>query len=349
MYKPEISCFDYDAATGGLLIGASDRLGQGTVMSLIPIANNADNGPTPHQKPTENHLDVRALMAVKSDISSVNIAPSRAVVITSQGGNNTPPIVHLTRLLDPAEAENESIPVDSGMSMQFRHPDITTIWCSAPNPWETSGNDQIAIGTQTSVINIHGSGHWQTHPAIRTDSDVLALSWIAPHTLAAGLRSAEVRLWDSRSNGTSLRLRHRGVVTGIKSAGSEAQIVVDGLRSSLCMYDLRMVRAPKKTGSRPSKALIEFASEDHQEMYPTGFDVNPELGIVIAAGDKDWLSAYSLRSGKRLERWRISNELSLDPSKREEGVTKCARFVETQQGAPEIMASFNSRIVKFAW
>lgn len=317
-------------------------------MSLIPRTDRVEGTALGVDRPTRRNPDVRAIMAVKADISSVNITPSRAVVITSQG-NSTPPIVHLTRLLDPTEAETELMPVDSGMSMQFRHPDVTTIWTSAPNPFETSGNDQIAIGTQTSVINIHGSGHWQTHPAMMTDSDVLALDWIGAHTLAAGLRNTEVRLWDSRSNGTSTRLRHSSVVTGLKSAGNGSQIVVNGLQNSLCMYDLRMAKPPKAS-SEPSRALIEFASEDHHEMLPTGFDVNAELGVVIAAGDKDCLVAYSMHSGKRLQRYKMSSERPIDPTRpKEEGIVKCARFVESQTGTPKIMASFNSRIIDLAW
>lgn len=342
-----MSCFDYDTATGALLVGVSDHPEQGAVLCVDPSDGSADFRQDVNRTPT---LNIHGIVAVKSSISSVNISPSRSVVITSQG-NDTPPIVHLTRLLEPSEAQVGSTLMDIGLSMQFRHPDVATIWCSAPNPYNSSGHDEIAIGTQTSVVMLRGSGQWESHLPMRTRRDVLALGWTDPHTLAVGFRSAKVRLWDSRSNGSSLRIRHRGAVTGIKSAGDPTQIVVNGLRNSLCMYDLRMVRDPAEF-RQPSEALLDFVSVQHEQMVQTGFDVDTELGLVIAANDMCTLGLYSLRNGKELKQWNMSQDVvdhNGDKIMESKGTVRCARFIPTESGSPKIMVSYNSRIVECAW
>lgn len=361
--RPKISCFDYDPATSGLLVGVIDLLDQGSVLSIPRSPNSPINPVNPiSAAESERYGEIRQLAAVRAEVSSVHITPSRNVVITS-AGSVSPPSVHLTRLLDPVDAGNFNIPIDSGMTTQFRMSKMAWIWTSAPNVMDASSVENIAVGTNNAILNLYGHSDWQSQTIMQTDSDVLALSWIGPQTLASGQRNAEVHLWDSRSNGKALRLRHKAAVTGIKSAGNQSQIVVNGLRDSLSLYDLRMIQPPRiPTGVKSarnarcagfhnaSRPLVEYLSDDHQYTYPVGFDVDPPLGVVIASGDSGILNAYALHSGKKLKSWHMDNRLAHIPNiPKSGGLAKCARFIEGPRRCPEILASYESKVQRLAW
>lgn len=353
LINPQVSSFDYDRITGGLLLGLQDAKGAGSMVSMLP--NTARAWKPSHVSPRQT---MRPMTAFRSQISSVNMSPSRTVVTTSTGSDYSP-IIHITKLLDPSEI-NWPLPADSGMSFQFRPPDIITVWTSAPNPWISSDStESIAIGTSNGVVNIYGQSNWHTQQALRTDSDVLALGWLGPHTLAAGLRDSNVHLWDSRSNGKVLRLRHGGPVVGIKPGDVETQPVVCGCRNSLCLYDLRMpsIKAGKlpsytegwskrwrPNSATPTKPLIEFEYENNYH-FQMGFNVQPDLGIVVAGDEHCGLQTWSLRTGRKIKGWLQGK----DDRRLNRSLMKCIRIVEDEQGRPKIFAGSGFNIEEFGW
>jgi hypothetical protein len=138
------------------------------------------------------------------------------------------------------------------MSSLFRPPNLTTIFCSAINPWLSSGNQEnIAIGTSggSGVVRFGsanfpdtGSRNWRRLPAMKTYSDVLAVDWLDPNMLAAGLRDASVVLYDIRVQQGIKRMKHTGGVIGLKRADENSRFVVAGMGAQLALYDLRALR-----------------------------------------------------------------------------------------------------------
>ncbi|KAF2097142.1 hypothetical protein NA57DRAFT_77397 [Rhizodiscina lignyota] len=355
--RPDINCFDIDRITGGFILGVADAKGIGNVIAFPPKDENAENRGAEGASPW-------VMMAFRSTISSISMSPSNTIVATSTGSHQAP-VVYITKATHQPETFRRtgrnllrmgqySSPTNPGLSLQFR-PDVDTIWASTFNQFNASGpTENVAIGTSNGVIQLYGENDWQFRQAMSTTSDVLALDWLSPNTLAAGLRNATVRLWDSRSNGTSLRLFHGGPVVGVKRAGNESLVAVCGLKSSLCLYDLRMTKAaspinahtmiPYPKVSNSTTPVIRFAYEN-EYTYPVGFDVNADLGIIAAGDGAGGLQVFSLRTGRHERGWKQRMQ-----TRRDEDVwNRCVRIVENDEGPPTICAAIGSRIQKFFW
>jgi len=375
--ETEILSFDYDPATKGLLLGYAMQSNH--VNSLISVLPNELDS---HDHLTYSMNNIRPITAFRSEISSVNLGPSRTLITTSTGSAH-PPTIHITNLLEPEDV-HPRMPLDTGISTVLRPPDLTTIWTSAPNryfsnhqgetPTEATSN-MVAIGTSNGIISLTRSWNsWESSTPLKTESDVLALDWLSPTVLAAGLRDASIFLWDARSQGSTLRLRHSSAVSALRRADSESRIVVCGLANSLAMYDLRMVReavaggesgTPTKQGNHPEPApkrkkkrksrqggsarpvSAPMLSFDYSNAYryPLGFDVPAELGLVAAAQDDGTIQMYSLQTGNKIK-W-----AGAIPQQPQQGAPqiKCLRFVDDGRGVPKVMASIGASIVEYAW
>ncbi|EON61814.1 hypothetical protein W97_01031 [Coniosporium apollinis CBS 100218] len=204
----------------------------------------------------------------------------------------------------------------------------------------------------------HAHFDWTGSKTAETKSDVLALDWLSPNLLAAGLRNASVMLYDMRSGGSALRLRHNGVVTGLRRADDETRLVVCGFPDALCMYDLRMSREPEapqpgqsgkgkrdrqKPKMPPTAPLLRF-EYSNKYRYPLGFDVNAEVGLVAAAEDNGRIQLYSLQSGKR-----VAGVPEVQGNRAEPHQIKCLRIVETLDRGTKVLAGVGARIVELAW
>lgn len=208
---------------------------------------------------------------------------------------------------------------------------------------------------------------------LKTQSDVLALDWLSPRVLAAGLRDASIFLWDARSQGSAVRLRHNSTVSALRRADGESRIVVCGLSNSLAMYDLRMVREgitdaeeasllqkgghPEPTQKRKRKRKGRQGGSARQVStpvltfdysnayrYPLGFDVSAELGLVAAAQDDGTIRMYSLQTGEK-----IGWAGAVPQAAQEASQVKCLRFVDDGRGVPKVMASIGASVVEYAW
>jgi WD40 repeat protein len=244
---------------------------------------------------------------------------------------------------------------------------VNTIWTALPNPYCTESNENVAVGTSNGLITLeNASGTWRCSPLIETNSDVLALDWLSPTILAAGLRDASVMLYDSRSRDSIKRLRHGAPIIGLRRADHESRLVVCGITNCLAMYDLRMIREaiPANTVSRnsnhhrkqnsrwktpvgglavaPSKPVLRFEYAN-QGQFPIGFDVQTELGLVAAAEETGDVQLYSMRTGEKVRKLEVASG----------GVTgehvKCLRFVKDERGVAKLMAGAGARIVEYCW
>jgi hypothetical protein len=375
----EILNFNYDPDTEGLLLGIS-QIGTTELDQLVSVLPN-DNSTWPAlYLPSNTNNDdsmrthysfakLRPMHHFQSNISSISLSPSRTLITTTLG-SSYPASIHLTQLLDPWNAVS-SQPLDTGISTLMRPLAVSSIWTASPNPHCTSSNETVAVGTSNGLITIDNStGTWRCSPLVETHSDVLALDWLSPTTLAAGLRDSSIMLYDSRNRDSIKRLRHGAPVIGVRRGDHESRLVVCGLSSCLAMYDLRMIREAvsssttkpavnnnnqhKKQKNRWKRQPIDLVRNptsmpvvqfeyNNQYQHPLGFDVQNELGIVAAAEETGNVQIYSMRTGEKVRKLEIASG----------GLTgehvKSLRFVEDVRGVQKIMATAGSKIVEYCW
>jgi len=381
-----IGPFVYESHTRRLIYSVPRTCGHGDGLFGSYLENNTN------RKVAGRYT--KALSFHLSTISSISLSSARTLVVTTTGSTD-PPRISVTRLADRAThgvdhdtQEITRLELEDGPSLEYRPPNIETIWTSAPNPFTSSptGSDDgiIAVGASDGVFILRSSPQtrrdWECTHALRTTSDVLATEWLSPTTLAAGLRDSNVHLYDPRSHGSSMRLRHAASVTGLKRGTSEYEVIVSGLKQSLSLYDLRMARYPesrkviykpgqtlrgpeygkRKRKRTPKEWLVSEATSSEPVFsleysnavyYPIGLDVHPGLGILAAAEPGAKVQIYSLRSGKKVKTCEL-----LTPEEKEwhwqsdgDHWAGCLRFVESDGEAPKLMASVGSKIVELAW
>jgi hypothetical protein len=375
----QILNFNYDVETDGLLVGinqdAANEIDQ--LVSILPNDNEtwpAWFGPPSNIDETfRSHYSynkMRTILHYQSNISSISLSPSRTLVTTTMGSSH-PASIHLTQLVDPQNAAS-SQPLDTGISTLMRPLGVSTIWTASPNPYRTSIDEIVAVGTSNGLITLDNeSGTWRCSPLVKTDSDVLSLDWLSPTVLAAGLRDASIMLYDSRNRDSIKRLRHASPVIGLRRADHESRLVVCGLSNSLAMYDLRMIREaisshptepsphktsqPKKPKNRWKKQSVDMLGKpasskpvlhfeyNNKYQLPSGFDVQTELGLVAAAEETGDVQIYSLRTGEKVRTLDIASDGSTGEH------VKCLRFVEDGRGVQKIMAAAEAKIVEYCW
>jgi WD40 repeat protein len=245
------------------------------------------------------------------------------------------------------------------------------IFCSAINPWPAT-REAIAIGmsapTGVSVFTSPDDGMlrhkiWDQRQTQETNSDVLAVDWLSPNLLAAGLRDATVVLYDIRAQKGVERMKHSGGILNLKRADVDTRFVVAGMGAKMALYDLRALRkedAPqfnskqkrekshskKAQGGVPetryngvAKPVVTFRYENQYHMM--GMDVCAELGVVAAAEHGGWVRISSLRTGESIARWNV---------KQDEGdMVGDIRFIEDAMGVTKVLVSCRSRIVELSW
>ncbi|KAL1636919.1 hypothetical protein SLS56_001016 [Neofusicoccum ribis] len=334
-----VRCFDYDAETRTLITGVEDK--HHLLLSTFVDPNLSSRRITPkwHQ---------RDFQALTSTVSSVHITPHRRVVVTTRG-SSSPAEIQISSLRFQ-ESVLDRVYMDSTVNLTPNS--HTTIFASAPNPF-SSGPEIVAVGTLGSVIRLEeGPSSWagttafEKGPNKRPDA-ALALQWLGPHSLSAGFRSGDIVLYDARSKGHKTRLQHLSSVIGIKRGDHDSQLVVAGLKSTMCLYDLRMIKDHKAT--RPV-----FRFQDYENSYTeaSGFDVHQLSGLVAAAQENGYVQLYSLKNGSKIRRMRAPGLYGSGYDPRSRSRVSCLRFVEevigADKGRTKLLGSIDSQVVQFA-
>lgn len=306
---------------------------------------------------SSNNYDAGLIDYFRSDITSVSLSQTHNTLLTTSSGSSGNPDIYLTRL----QEVDGTYETRFAESIRFQTEAHATVFTAAANPWH--GNERpfafgASEGVTTMYLDPHARFGWTGGKPIAAKSDVLALDWLGPGLLAAGLRNASVMLYDTRSQGSALRLRHNGAVTALHRADDETRLVVCGFPDALCMYDLRMQRelaAPQtghsskgKRGRQKPKApstvsLLRFEYSNRYR-YPLGFDVNADVGLVAAAEDNGRIQLYSLQSGKRVE-----GVPDVQENRADRHQIKCVRIIETPDRGTKVLAGVGARIVELAW
>lgn len=98
-------------------------------------------------------------------------------------------------------------------------------------------------------------------------SDTLAVDWLDQNVVISGARNGQIRLWDTRNNGTSTRMLHPSCTTHVRRL-NEHMIVVAGL--------MHQVTLPP-----PS---------DHAYIQQLRHPFNPRLGLPV----KDRMTIFKI-------------------------------------------------------
>ena len=265
-YGWEISELAWDSATKSVVWGAQNHDG----IAAVTLAQRNSDDNTSRKFAIEK---CRPVTHFPSPVSSVNMNPKTRTLVMTTTGDKTPPIVHISQVQDPIPT-NENVYIMDGACCSFKPHNVTTIFTSASNPWlSSSGQETIAIGTSHEVgiqvltahdANIH-SRDWRLGKDYKTYSDVLAVDWLSPHLLAAGLRDASVILYDIRSQSGIKRMKHSGGIMNLKRADNGKRFVVAGMGGKMAMYDLRALRTqdalprPQNTQTTPSGSKSRLA------------------------------------------------------------------------------------------
>ncbi|QDS76974.1 hypothetical protein FKW77_005580 [Venturia effusa] len=379
--KTEISCFDYDSATQGIIFGTKHNAWKGPEASLSSILPRKESSTS---KPDYKSCVPVHIMAFPSEISSITLTSHRSMTATSLGSRSSPDI-YITNLVSPTDAQRTQT-LDRPPSVRMKPHKPTTIWCSASFPGSSSANpDTIALGTCKDsgilLLDSH-NGSWRIHQAYRCKADVLAISWLSPQIITGGLRSGGVMIWDCRSHAGVQRFSHPSTITGIKSVNNGHGVVVAGLMNEMCLYDMRMLsegrtklgtnygnwvlddeggwgggdtgrnvtgRAPYKQGITCTRPVVRF-NYRNDFLLPLGMDVSQELGLVAAGEEDGNVGVWSLRSGERLRtletRPKPFNTVAVALTPKH---VKCLRFVQDKTGPPRLMGTSGPKIIEWAW
>jgi len=221
------------------------------------------------------------LQRTTSPVSSLTFLPITGALATTTYGSDRAPVVHLS---DP-ERDGPYV------GQQFTPKGCIGIYASAARPHSStrghsneSAAEMVAVGASSSLLLFtrSWSGEWNTStPLSNLSTDVLAVDWISQSTVALGCRDGTVRLYDSRSGGSSHILTHPFPVTKIKTADDPTRLIVSGLNDSLHLYD---IRAPRLL---PRKNHHHYNDEYFQNIYPGGRNVRKRRKMSNVAS-KNW-------------------------------------------------------------
>ena len=132
---------------------------------------------------------------------------------------------------------------------------------------------------------------------------VFALEFLSnePSILMSGGRNGILNVTDLRAPDYGQQpdiIRHQSSITHIRQLDTH-RIVVAGLKSSLCQYDLRYRKGPQRTQS-----ILQYPEYHNTARVQIGFDVDLESGIIAAAQEHDVLHSpvqlFSLLGGQSL-------------------------------------------------
>lgn len=209
-----------------------------------------------------------------------------------------------------------------------------TFWGSTAHP--TSGDFALASTHGTFLIKA-SQATWTVSRGQKFRSEVITVDWLDTNTILNGLRNSTVKLWDARiggPEGTRSRIQHPSSVTHIRSLNSR-MVVVAGLKSHLCIYDMRFLR---KTGF--TKPYIDYPSYRKEAgQVGGGFDVCK--GVIAASTDDGSVQLFDCERGNELQ----------NPIKGYAQPIRCLTFIEGEdtRKPPRLFVGIGSNIDEWVW
>lgn len=184
----------------------------------------------------------------------------------------------------------------------------------------------FAFGTSSGILTYNKDGRmgWLKDtgsPSLHYPKDVFALEFLSlggsnlnPSILLSGGRPGGVNRIDFRAPvlANDTLVFHPSSITNIKQV-DEYRIIVPGLESSMCLYDLRYLkefqddrRSVPRTITQPYLQYLEYKNK---ATILAGFDIDTESGLVAAAQEEDVITPaiqiFSLHNGHVLASRRL--------------------------------------------
>jgi hypothetical protein len=229
-----------------------------------------------------------------------------------------------------------------------------------------AGDGVITMDPQASTMS------WMHPPTGDPEhgSTIFAVGCLSQHpsVVLAGTRSGSITGFDVRLRTKHLgfeKMRHPSTVYQIKQLNDNL-IVVAGLNSTLCNYDLRFIQQRPLDKTWPNRTWLrglglrdpQFQVSNPVLIYPghsndahtdLGFDIDPDAGIVAAvqANDFSTVKIFSSKSGEVLR--------SLNPSfavpRADLTSVKAVRFVQDcdSRHMKSLWVAKGTKMVHYAW
>ena len=198
----------------------------------------------------------------------------------------------------------------------------------------------------------------ENHP-----KDIFALEFLSDNhsVLLSGGRQGILNITDLRVPKFGLNadvITHPSSITHVKQLDTH-RIIIAGLNSNLCQYDLRF----RKTESAPTAYRSNRQGTNHNYtrpilLYPgyrnnasiqTGFDVDVESGIVAAAQEQDpyhpAVQLFSLHGGHMLKSPRVAGVSTYDDTR----PVKCLRFARDVHNKMKSLYVEYGDIQRYTW
>ncbi|KAI6716733.1 hypothetical protein JHW43_000685 [Diplocarpon mali] len=196
--------------------------------------------------------------------------------------------------------------------------------------------------------------------------DLFALAFITstPSVLLSGGRKGLLKITDLRVPVFGLdadTIIHPSTITHVQVLDTH-RIIVNGLNSSLCQYDLRFrkndttrsIIKKKATAQRnitPTRSILRYKDFQNDATVQIGFDVDLDSGIVAAGQEFDEfhtsVQLFSLHGGHKLDSPNVSEYL---PESEVGRVVKCLRFAQdSDAGIKSLYVGRGLDIQRYAW
>ncbi|CZT08814.1 uncharacterized protein RAG0_13781 [Rhynchosporium agropyri] len=201
-------------------------------------------------------------------------------------------------------------------------------------------------------------------PGLRDDLFAVEILSDSPNTLLSGGRRGILNLTDLRAaippwdNDT---ITHPSSITHIRQIDAN-RIIVCGLQSSLCQYDLRFRKEDSKPAKwslhqaharnrNPSRSIVQYPDYHNTASHQAGFDIDPDSGIVAAAQEADdyhpSVQLFSLKTGHRFD---SPHAFGFEFRDEKDWLVKCLRFArDSDSGRKSLYVGQRPLIQRYAW
>jgi WD40 repeat protein len=284
------------------------------------------------------------------------------------------------------------------VGQKFTPKDCPTIWGAAARPSTftpspglantvaATWSEHLAVAASNSMLLFTRSQDraWNSQTPVKSlDTDILALEWISYTTVALGCRNGNIRLYDTRSGGSSHILTHPTPVSKLKRADDETRLICSGLEDTLFLYDLRAPRLSRSSSKQTFNYDNHHYNEEYfKRIYPThrdgkkrrklnhkafknwsqpvltfehanreylelAIDVHPRLGLLAAAQDATTDTAIRISNiwtGRTVKE--IKNEDSCPHSIK--SLKFIDRYDDVDDGA-DLWSCWKGGLAKFGW
>ncbi|TAQ84905.1 hypothetical protein B7494_g6774 [Chlorociboria aeruginascens] len=237
------------------------------------------------------------------------------------------------------------------------HGQEVDMWTSTPAPSASSllfafGSSHGIITVDKDTLNASWAGP-NPNAFHQSPRGVFALEFLAndPSVLLSGCRKGILNITDLRtpvSNQDEDTINHPGSITHIRQLDNH-RILVAGLNSSLCQYDLRFRKLDASTqrGGHnlvPTRPILQYPDFKNSYVQKIGFDVDVELGVIATANqDGKAISLFSLHGGQLIKTYK-------DTLLREDQRIKCLIFAEdVKHRLKNIYWESNMAFKRWAW